>query len=133
MSAGALHRIPTMLPDDLQHEQFLMVQARALGVDWRPAAEFTRHALLTCAELALLDAGAAARAARHLTHVEPLGWAREEDGATRLQLLMYAPQGGIDAEDREHLEHARTLFAGVENMALEISLIRDDGEIAALE
>lgn len=132
MSAGALSRNDTMLPDDLQHEQFLMVQARALGVDWRPAAEFTRHALLTCAELALVDAPAAARAARCLTHVEPLAWAREEDGAARLQLLMYAPQGGIEAAEREHLDRALALFAELEAMALEVHLIRDDGEVAAL-
>lgn len=129
MSAGALPRIHAMLPDDLQHEQFLMVQARALGVDWRPANEYVRQALLACADLALLDADAAAGAARRLTRVEPLAWARED---ALLRVLMYAPQGGIDPAEREQLEGAQALFAGVENAALEVYLIRDDGEVEPL-
>ena len=44
----------------------------------------------------------------------------------------YAPQGGIDAEEREHLEGACALFTGVENAELEVYLIHDDGEVGPL-
>lgn len=122
----------TMLPDDLQHEQFLMVQARALGVDWRPGAEFVRQALLVCADLALLDPAGAGVAARRLTRVEPLAWARSAKGDPGLLVLMYAPQGDLPEEDRVHLESVRRLFHDLEGADLEVYLIRDDGEVSTL-
>ena len=122
-----------MLPDDLQHEQFLMVQARASGVDWRPASGYVRRALLACAEIAATEGPTAGRAARHLPLVEPLAWAASDDEPARFSVLVYAPEGDVEPEEREHLAAARTLFAGVAGAALAVHVVRDDGEVALLE
>lgn len=122
-----------MTTPDLQHEQFLMAQARASGRDWRPGEGYVRAALGFAADVALEDPPGARRIAQGLLRLAPFAWARGDDGAgPTLSILLHAPEGEAAPEEREAVRAASRAAGRATGYAVEGFAVDDTGTCRAL-
>lgn len=138
------------MTSDLQHEQFLIAQARASGADWRPGQDYVHAALTYAADLAREDPRLAARAATLLVALTPFAWCRgawpslasqdetaPADVERAFAILLHAPDDatprGVSPEERELSHGIARLLDGRGGWEVRAYSVDDAGELAPLE